>query len=63
MQTYDIIMLIVLAAATIFGAIKGFAWQVASLASIIASYFVASYFRNDVAKVINAQPPWNMFLA
>jgi len=63
MQTYDIIMLVVLAAATIFGAIKGFAWQVASLASIIASYFVASYFRNDVAKVINAQPPWNMFLA
>ena len=63
MQTYDIIMLVVLAAATIFGAIKGFAWQVASLASIVVSYFVASYFRNDVAQVINAQPPWNMFLA
>jgi membrane protein required for colicin V production len=63
MQTYDIIMLVVIAAAMIFGAIKGFAWQVASLASIIASYFIASYFRHDVAKMINAQPPWNMFLA
>jgi len=63
MQTYDIIMLIFLASAAIFGAIKGFAWQVASLASIVLSYFVANYFRNDVAKYINAQPPWNVFLA
>ncbi|MEQ1826863.1 MAG: CvpA family protein [Pirellula sp.] len=63
MQTYDLIMLIVLAATTIFGAIKGFAWQLASLASIVASYFLAYFFRNDVAKMINAQPPWNLFLA
>ncbi len=63
MQAYDLIMLIVLAATTIFGAIKGFAWQLASLASIIASYFVAYLFRNDFAKMINAQPPWNLFLA
>jgi len=63
MQAYDLIMLIVLAATTIFGAIKGFAWQLASLASIIVSYFIAYAFRNDVAKMINAQPPWNLFLA
>jgi len=63
MQAYDLIMLIVLAATTIFGAIKGFAWQLASLASIVVSYFVAYLFRNDVAKMINAQPPWNLFLA
>jgi membrane protein required for colicin V production len=63
MQAYDLIMLIVLAATTIFGAIKGFAWQLASLASIVASYFLAYFFRNDVAKMINAQPPWNLFLA
>ena len=63
MQTYDILMLIILASAAIFGAIKGFAWQVASLASIVVSYFVANYFRYDVAKHINAQPPWNVFLA
>ena len=63
MQTYDIIMLIILASAAIFGAIKGFAWQVASLASIFVSYIVAGHFRYDVAKHINAQPPWNVFLA
>lgn len=63
MQAYDIVMLVVIASTTIFGAIKGFAWQVASLASIIASYFIANYFRHDVAKMINADPPWNMFLA
>lgn len=63
MHPYDILMLIILASALIFGAIKGFAWQVASLASIVVSYVVASYFRHDVAKWINAQPPWNMFLA
>lgn len=63
MQTYDLVMLIVLAATTIFGAIKGFAWQLASLASIVASYFIAYVFRNDVARMINAQPPWNLFLA
>ncbi|MFN7840401.1 MAG: CvpA family protein, partial [Pirellula sp.] len=63
MQTYDILMLIILAATTIFGGIKGFAWQVASLASIVASYFIAYSFRNDVAKMINADPPWNLFLA
>ncbi len=44
-------------------AIKGFAWQVASLASIVASYFIAFYFRNNLASVINAQAPWNLFLA
>jgi membrane protein required for colicin V production len=63
MQTYDILMLIILASAAIFGAIKGFAWQIASLASIVVSYFVANYFRYEVAKHINAQPPWNVFLA
>lgn len=63
MQTYDIIMLVVLGIATFMGAIKGFAWQIASLASIFVSYFVAYTFRNDVAKYIHAQEPWNGFLA
>jgi membrane protein required for colicin V production len=63
MQTYDIVMIAVLAIATIFGAIKGLAWQIASLASIVVSYTVAYTFRNDVAKMIRAQEPWNGFLA
>lgn len=63
MQAYDLIMLVVLAMATIFGAIKGFAWQVASLASIVVSYLVAVNFRFDLAERIQAAPPWNQFLA
>lgn len=63
MQAYDLIMLIVLGMATIFGAIKGFAWQVASLASIVVSYIVAYRFRFQVAEMIEAKPPWNQFLA
>ena len=63
MQAYDLIMLLVIGMATIFGAIKGFAWQVASLASIIISYLVAYRFRFQVAEMIHAAPPWNLFLA
>jgi membrane protein required for colicin V production len=63
MQAYDLIMLIVLGISTILGAIKGFAWQVASLASIVVSYFVACRFRFQVAEMIHAAPPWNQFLA
>ncbi len=63
MQVYDLIMLIVLLVSTILGAIKGFAWQVASLASIVVSYFVACRFRFQVAEMIHATPPWNQFLA
>lgn len=63
MQVYDLIMLIVIGMATIFGAIKGFAWQVASLASIVVSYIVAYRFRFQVAELIEAKPPWNQFLA
>lgn len=63
MQAYDLMMLIVLGMATIFGAIKGFAWQVASLASVVVSYLVAYRFRFDVAEMIHAKPPWNLFLA
>ncbi|MEM7475771.1 MAG: CvpA family protein [Planctomycetota bacterium] len=63
MQAYDLIMLIVLSMATIFGAIKGFAWQVASIASVIVSYLVAYNFRYDVAEMIQQPHPWNLFLA
>jgi membrane protein required for colicin V production len=63
MEAYDMIMLLVLAIATLFGAWKGLAWQIASLSSIFASYFVAYQFRDQVAQMINAEPPWNMFLA
>lgn len=63
MDTYDVIMLAVLALATVFGARKGLAWQVASVSSIVASYFIAYRFREPVAAAIKAEPPWNTFLA
>jgi len=63
METYDILMLIVLAAATLFGAIKGFAWQLASIGSIVVSYLVAYHFREPFSESIRADPPWNRFLA
>jgi len=63
MQVYDIIMLAILAAAVVFGAWKGLAWQLASLGAIVASYFVALEFREEVAGLIKATPPWNVFIA
>jgi len=63
LATYDIIMLAVLVAATVFGALKGFAWQVASLAAIFASYFVAYEFRYSFAAWIPLRAPWNVFVA
>lgn len=63
MQIYDIIMLIVLISATLFGAWKGLAWQVASLGAIFISYYVSVRFRDDVGRHISASEPWNTFLA
>jgi membrane protein required for colicin V production len=63
MQGYDLLMIIVLVAAVVWGAWKGFAWQIASLGSIVASYVVALTFRQQIAQYINASPPWNMFLS
>lgn len=62
-ETYDIIMLVVLVGATLFGAIKGLAWQVASVASLVASYVVAYKYREPFSEAIKADPPWNRFLA
>ncbi|MFV1968070.1 MAG: CvpA family protein [Pirellulaceae bacterium] len=56
-------MLGILLGATLFGAWKGLAWQVASLAAIVASYLVALQFRDQVSGFISTKPPWNVFLA
>jgi membrane protein required for colicin V production len=63
MQTYDIVMLVILAVATLTGAIKGLVWQVASLASLIASYLVAFKYGQVVAGWIPAGRPWNVIFA
>jgi membrane protein required for colicin V production len=63
MQAYDVLMLIVLGLAIVWGAWKGLAWQIASIASIGVSYLVALHFRQPLAGVIDASPPWNVFSA
>jgi membrane protein required for colicin V production len=67
MQGYDLFMLIVLLAAVAWGAWKGLAWQLASMASIALSYFVALNFRTPLAAVLSKsvelKPPLDIFLA
>ena len=67
MQGYDLFMIIILAAAVIWGAWKGFAWQVASLASVVLSYIAAMMFRQPVAHFLSQQvelvPPLDTGLA
>lgn len=63
MQAYDIVMLIVLCVTAFLGFRRGLAWQVASVAAIVASYVVAVRFRDVVAQYLKADPPWNTFLA
>ena len=67
MQAYDLFMLIVLAAAVAWGFWKGLAWQLASMASIALSYFVALNFRTPLAALISrsieVKPPLDIFAA
>jgi len=67
MQSYDVMMLLVLVAATIFGFWKGMAWQIASLASLVASYFASLRFSEQLApmfaQTFGLQPPLNRFAA
>ena len=63
MQTYDYLMIAVLAMATLFGFWKGLAWQVASLASLVASYLIALRFADRLAPRISEHAPWNKFVA
>jgi membrane protein required for colicin V production len=63
MQSYDFLMLAVVLGCMVFGAWKGMAWQVASLASIVASYFVAVNFSAALAPAISSEAPWNKAVA
>jgi len=63
MQTYDFLMLGVLAATTMFGFWKGMAWQIASLASLVLSYFAALRFSAQLAPMFGDHAPWNRFVA
>ena len=63
MALYDIFMLIVLVATTLWGVWKGMAWQVAALASVVVSAAVAVHSSPAVAPGSTAQEPWNRYVA
>ena len=63
MEAFDIIMLVVVGGATLFGFLKGFAWQLASLASLVLSYACALKFADRLAPHLNADPRWSKYLA
>ncbi len=63
MGTYDVLMLLVVLVAAFMGWQKGMAWQIASIAAIVGSYFAAMQFRDVVSAKINLPPPMNTFAA
>jgi membrane protein required for colicin V production len=63
MDWYDIAMLCVLGLATLMGAWKGMAWQLASLGSLVLSYFLALRFSAKLAPIFGSSAPWNRFVA
>lgn len=63
MQPYDLAMVAVLATAAAYGALKGMAWQIASLSSLIASYFVSLRFSAPLAPYFGQRAPLNRFAA
>lgn len=65
MQWYDVLMIAVLLGTTIFGFLKGMAWQIASLSALVVSYFVALRFSTTLAAtgLVGSDEPWNRFVA
>ena len=57
LQPYDVFMLAVIVLTTIFGAWKGMAWQLASLASLVSAVSVPASVRLASACQSNAEPP------
>jgi membrane protein required for colicin V production len=62
-EGYDLVMLGILAAATVLGYFKGMVWQLAWIAGIAASTTVAIRFSGPLAGFFGQQPPWNRLLA
>jgi membrane protein required for colicin V production len=60
---YDLVMLGILAAATVLGYFKGLVWQIAWLAGIAASGYVALRFGGPLAPFFGQQAPWNKLMA
>lgn len=64
MATYDLLMLAILLGLTVYGYFKGMAWQIAYVASFVASYFIATRFADQIApRITFVNPPANKFVA
>jgi membrane protein required for colicin V production len=63
LQPYDFVMLAVLLISTVFGAWKGMAWQLATLASLVVSLGVAVHASGPIAPYLSIREPWNRCVA
>ncbi|MDB4650225.1 CvpA family protein [Pirellulaceae bacterium] len=61
MQTYDIIMLAILGISVFLGFWKGFAWQIATVAAFVVSYFVSAQFSVQIAQYLGINELIAMF--
>ena len=62
-EGYDLVMLGILAVAALLGYFKGIVWQIAWIAGIVVSAFVALRFATPAAPWFGQQAPWNRYLA
>jgi membrane protein required for colicin V production len=62
-EGYDLVMLGILAVTALLGYFKGMVWQLAWIAGIVASSYVALRFGGPLAPFFGQQPPWNRFAA
>ena len=63
MDLYDLLMILVLGANLLLGVWKGMAWQVASIASLTLSYFMALRYSTTLAPMLGVGAPLNRFVA
>ena len=63
LEGYDLVMLGILAAAALLGYFKGMVWQLAWIAGIVASSYVAFRFGAVLTPFFGTQAPWNRFAA
>ncbi len=63
MDIYDLLMLLVLGANLLLGLWKGMVWQVATIGSLVLSYFMALRYSTTLAPMLGISAPLNRFVA
>src|SRR5712671_6478336 len=62
-MTFDLVVVLVVLLASVFGAWKGLAWQLASIISLVVGFVVAIPFSGPMSPLFGAHPPLNRFVA